>query len=90
MINDLYRRTDVEGKGYVTWDMFIQLLQSAEMTPFLNEQDYTDMQSFYANIPNGKASYNEFYSLTKELILRVYRAKDPSEVMAIFMQWNLH
>lgn len=60
--------------------MFFQLLQSAEMAPYLQEQDFQDMYEYYANFQDGNASYSEFATLAKEVILRVYRAKDPSEV----------
>ena len=60
--------------------MFLQLLQSAEMSPFLGTQDFEDMYEYYTGFPDGKASYNEFFGLVREAILRVYRAKDPSEV----------
>lgn len=60
--------------------MFLQLLQSAEMSPFLGTQDYEDMYEYYTGFPDGKASYSEFFGLVREAILRVYRAKDPSEV----------
>lgn len=60
--------------------MFQKLLQSTEMSPFLQEQDLKDMKESFGSISSGKASYEQFYSLAKELILRVYRAKDPSDV----------
>ena len=81
VIEDLYQRTDSEAKGYVNWKMFTQLLQSAEMSPFLQEKDTKEIQDlFKSSVPGGKASFNQFRSLAKELILRVYRAKDPSDV----------
>ena len=60
--------------------MFHQVIQSAEMSPYLVQEDYEDMYAYYASFPDQKASYNEFYALVREAILRVYRAKDPSEV----------
>lgn len=81
VIEDLYKRTDSDKKGYVTWKMFAHLLQSTEMSPFLQEQDVKDMkEQFGAVVSGGKASYEQFYVLAKELLLRVYRAKDPSDV----------
>lgn len=81
VIEDLYQRTDSEAKGHVTWKMFYQLLQSGEMSPFLQEKDRKEMQErFKATVTGGKAVYSEFCVLAKELILRVYRAKDPSDV----------
>ncbi len=80
VIEELYKKTDSEGKGYVTRKMFIQLLQSVEMSPYLGEQDVKDMKKLFSSVPNGKASYEDFCSLAKELILRVYRARDPSDV----------
>jgi hypothetical protein len=81
VIEDLYQRTDSEARGYVNWKMFKQLLQSAEMNPFLQEQDVKDLQDqFKSTAPNGKASFDQFRVLARELILKVYRAKDPSDV----------
>ena len=81
VIEDLYQRADSEARGYVNWKMFKQLLLSAEMSPFLQEQDVKDMQEqFKSSVPNGKATFGQFRSLARELILRVYRAKDPSDV----------
>ena len=80
VIEELYKKTDSEGKGYVTWKMFVQLLQSAEMSPYLGEQDIKDMKKLFSSVPNGKASYDDFYPLAKEMILRVYRARDHSDV----------
>ncbi len=76
----MYKRSDPEDKGYVTWEKFLQLLQSNEMAPFLGDNDVKQMKEFYDSIPGGKASYDNFHSLAKELILRVYRAREPSEV----------
>ncbi len=81
VVEDLYQRTDSEAKGYVNWKMFSHLLKSAEMSPFLLEQDNRDIQDrFKSSVPSGKASYEQFCVLAKDLILRVYRAKDPSDV----------
>ena len=80
VIDDLYRQADKDGKGYINWEMFLRLLQSAEMSPYLQEQDLQDMYEYYANFEDERASYSEFVILAKEMILRVYRAKYPSEV----------
>ena len=81
VIEDLYQRTDSEAKGHVTWKMFSKLLQSGEMSSFLQENDYKEMQErFKASAKGGKVGYNEFCVLARDLILRVYRAKDPSDV----------
>ena len=81
VIEDLYQRTDPDSKGLVNWKMFSQLLQSAEMSPFLVAQDLKDMQElFKSSVPSGKANYDQFRVLAQELILRVYRYKDPSDV----------
>lgn len=61
--------------------IIIQMLQSEQMTTFLSDEDVLQMQQYFENIPEGKATYTEFYPLAKELILRVYRVKDPSEVL---------
>lgn len=85
VIEDLYQRTDSEARGYINWKMFKQLLQSVEMSPFLQEQDLKDMQDqFKASVPNGKATFDQFRVLARELILRVYRAKDPSDVCSSY------
>ena len=57
------------------------MLQSEQMTTFLSDEDVLQMQQYFETIPEGKATYTEFYPLAKELILRVYRVKDPSEVL---------
>lgn len=81
VIEDMYQRADSETKGYINWKMFKHLLQSAEMSPFVQEEDLKRMQDlFKSNVPNGKASFDQFRVLAKELILLVYRAKDPSDV----------
>lgn len=81
MIEELHKRTDTDKKGYITWKMFAHLLKSTEMSPFLQEQDVKEMKKqFNTIVTNGKASYDQFYVLAKELLLRVYRAKDPSDV----------
>lgn len=81
MVEDLYQRADSEARGYVNWKMFKQLLLSPEMSPFLQEQDVKEMQEqFKSSASNGKVDFNQFRVLAKELILRVYRAKDPSDV----------
>lgn len=81
VIEDLYQRADSEAKGYVNWKMFSQLLQSAEMNPYVLEKDHKDLQDlFKSTAPSGKASYDQFRVVAKEMILLVYRAKDPSDV----------
>ncbi len=57
------------------------MLQSAEMLPYLQQEDILQMQQYFASIQGGRASYTDFYPLAKEIILRVYRVKDPSEVV---------
>lgn len=56
------------------------MLQSQEMITYLTEEDILQMQQYFDAIPNAQATYSEFYPLAKELILRVYRVKDPSDV----------
>lgn len=56
------------------------MLQSAEMLPYLQQEDILQMQQYFSSIQGGQATYNDFYPLAKEIILRVYRVKDPSEV----------
>ena len=81
VIDELHKRTDSDKRGYVNWKMFSHLLQSAEMSPFLTERDVKDMkEQFNSLVSNGKATYEQFYILAKELLLKVYRAKDPSDV----------
>lgn len=82
VIEDLYQRTDPDGRGHITWKNFSHLLQSAEMSPFLQEQDFKELkETFNVLTSNGKALAREqFPLLAKDLILRVYRAKDPSDV----------
>ena len=58
----------------------LQLLQSEQMIAYLNTDDVEQMQQYFAAIPSGQATYLDFYPMAKELILRVYRVKDPSEV----------
>ena len=50
------------------------------MITYLTEEDILQMQQYFDAIPNAQATYSEFYPLAKELILRVYRVKDPSDV----------
>lgn len=50
------------------------------MAAFLTNEDIVQMQQYFENIPEGKASYTDFYPIGKELILRLYRARDPSDV----------
>lgn len=59
------------------------MLQSAEMLPYLQQEDILQMQQYFSSIPGGRASYTDFYPLAKEIILRVYRVKDPSEVVSV-------
>lgn len=56
------------------------MLQSAEMLPYLQQEDILQMQQYFSSIQGGRAAYDDFYPLAKEIILRVYRVKDPSEV----------
>ena len=56
------------------------MLQSEEMLPYLQQEDILQMQQYFVSIPGGRATYADFYPLAKEIILRVYRVKDPSEV----------
>lgn len=58
----------------------LQLLQSEQMITYLSADDVEQMQQYFAAIPSGQATYTDFYPMAKELILRVYRVKDPSEV----------
>lgn len=58
----------------------IQMLQSEQMVTYLTEEDTLQMQQYFDAIPGGQATYANFYPLAKELILRVYRVKDPSDV----------
>ena len=57
------------------------MLQSSEMLPYLQQEDILQMQQYFNSIPGGQAAYADFYPLAKEIILRVYRVKDPSEVL---------
>ena len=56
------------------------MLQSSEMLSYLKQEDILQMQQYFGSIPGGHAAYADFYPLAKEIILRVYRVKDPSEV----------
>ena len=56
------------------------MLQSEQMLAYLQSEDVEQMQQYFDSIPSGQATYEVFYPLAKELILRVYRVKDPSEV----------
>lgn len=53
------------------------MLSMQEMTNYLQSGDIEYMTQQF---PDGTVSFAEFYPIAKELILRVYRSKDPSEV----------
>lgn len=78
-IKNMYQLADTEGRGYITKEEFLQLLQSEQMITYLSADDVEQMQQYFAAIPSGQATYTDFYPMAKELILRVYRVKDPSE-----------
>jgi len=80
VIENLFNSSDSTNKGYITSEEFAGLLQSEQMIPYLTNEDIIEMHQYFSNIPGGRATYNDFYPLGRELILRVYRAKDPSEV----------
>lgn len=63
------------------------MLQSSEMLPYLQQEDIAQMRQYFDSIPGGQATYSEFYPLAKEIILRVYRVKDPSEVQLLCQLW---
>ena len=58
----------------------LQLFQ-LEQLQYLTEVDRSQMlQYFDEAVPDGKAQYTDFYTLGKELILRLYRNQDTSGV----------
>ncbi len=79
-IENLFQSADVENKGYITRDEFSKLLQSEQMAVYLSHEDMLQMQQYFDNIPDGMATYTDFYPLGKEIILRLYRARDTSDV----------
>ncbi|XP_064393563.1 cingulin-like [Halichondria panicea] len=78
-IENLFRSADVENRGYITRDEFAKLLQSEQMAVYLSHEDMLQMQQYFDNIPDGMATYTDFYPLGKEIILRLYRARDTSD-----------
>ena len=56
------------------------MLQSEQMAAYLSEEDVLQMHQYFDGIPSGQATYTDFYPLAKELILRVYRVRDGSDV----------
>ena len=54
------------------------MLAMQEMTNYLQEEDIEFMTRQF---PDGKVTFAEFYPIAKELILRVYRSKDSTEVI---------
>ena len=79
-IESLFQGADTGSKGYVTTEEFANLLQSEQMSAYLSDEDVLQMQQYFENIPEGKATFTDFYPLGHELILKVYRARDASEV----------
>lgn len=53
------------------------MLAMQEMTNYLQTEDIEYMTRQF---PDGKVTFSEFYPIAKELILRVYRTKDSTEV----------
>ena len=57
-----------------------QLFQLEQLT-LLTEEDHSTMLQYFDQVaPEGQAPYTDFYALGKELILRLYRNQDTSEV----------
>ena len=54
---------------------FVQMLETKDM--FLKPDDKEELLKQF---PEGKVVYKEFQPIAKEVILRVYRAKDESDV----------
>ncbi len=57
-----------------------QMLKSEQMVAYLSEEDILQMHQSFDGIPSGQATYADFFPLAKELILRVYRVRDGSDV----------
>lgn len=70
----------MDNKGYITQEEFATLLQSDQLAVYLSHEDMLQMQQYFQNVPNQKATYTDFYPLGKEIILRLYRARDTSDV----------
>lgn len=49
------------------------------MAVYLSHEDMLQLQQYFQNIPQ-QATYADFYPLGKEIILRLYRARDTSDV----------
>lgn len=73
-IQDLFNTADTKNVGYITTDDFTQMLETKDM--FLKPDD---KQELLKRFPEGKVVYKEFQPIAKEVILRVYRAKDESD-----------
>ena len=57
-----------------------QLFQ-VEQLALLAEEDHSTMLQYFDQVaPDGQAPYADFYALGKELILRLYRNQDTSDV----------
>ena len=52
-----------------------------EQLGLLTGEDHTQMLEYFDQLaPAGQATYEEFYRLGKELILRLYRNQDTTDV----------
>ena len=73
------------GNKYSPTNLLPQMFQSEQMIAYLTEEDIAQMQQYFDAIPGSQATYADFFPLAKELILKVYRVKDPSEVSETYL-----
>lgn len=74
----VFHEADIGGKGYITRDEFTKVLQLSAFAPNLTKQDTDELLQQFDSIPDGIASYESFYPLAKDMILRMYRNMDTS------------
>ena len=65
---------------HIFWCPSVQMLQNRHMMAYLKQTDIDEILQYF---PEGKVTFDQFYPIAKEVILRVYRAKDPSEVQVL-------
>ena len=62
------------------------MLQLETFAPSLTQQDKDELLQHFDSIPDGIASYDHFYPLAKDMILRMYRNMDTSPVSHLLHQ----